>query len=295
MTRSSTHPGPAARAGAPLLDVRDLAVEFPIRDGVLRGGVPVLARAVDGVSFVVNEGETLGIVGESGCGKTTLARCLVGLVRPTEGSVHFRGNDLTKANRAELRAIRREVQMVFQDPYASLNPRKRIGQIIAAPLRLLRTSRFEAERRVRQLITLVGLDISHLERYPHEFSGGQRQRIGIARALAVSPRLIVLDEPVSALDVSVQAQIINLLDDLQEELGVSYVFVGHDLSVVRHVSHRIAVMHHGTFVELGGAEDVCTRPQHEYTTRLIRSIPRLDPEHRAGRLSKGRSGPTGRP
>jgi peptide/nickel transport system ATP-binding protein len=271
---------PPAAAEPPLLEVSDLVVEYPIRDGVLRGGVHVLSRAVDGVSLTVNAGETLGIVGQSGCGKTTLARCLVGLERPTEGAVRFRGQDLTSHSRKQLRAMRREVQMVFQDPHASLNPRKRIGQIIGAPLRRLGASKAETAERVSELIRQVGLDPSHLDRYPHEFSGGQRQRIGIARALAVSPRLIVLDEPVSALDVSVQAQIVNLLDDLQEQLGVSYVFVGHDLGIVRHVSHRIAVMHRGKVVELGDADEVCSRPQHEYTRELLAAIPEPDPSRR---------------
>ena len=276
----SARPAAPPAAAEPLLEVRDLAVEFPIRDGVLRGGVPVLSRAVDGVSLAVTEGETLGIVGQSGCGKTTLARCLVGLEHPTEGTVRFRGLDLTSHNRGQLRAMRRQVQMVFQDPHSSLNPRKRIEQIVGAPLRRLGTSRAETAERVRELIHQVGLDPSHLDRYPHEFSGGQRQRIGIARALAVQPRLIVLDEPVSALDVSVQAQIVNLLDDLQEQLGVSYVFVGHDLGIVRHISHRIAVMHRGKIVELGDADEVCTRPQHEYTRTLLAAIPQPDPTRR---------------
>ena len=228
--------------GGPLIDIEHLKVFFPIKQGFLVDREVARVHAVNDVTLSIGEGETVGLVGESGCGKTTMSRAILRLIDATEGHLRFHGDDITHAGRKQLEPLRREMQMVFQDPFASLNPRKRVVQIIGQPLQLHGTSRDKVEDRVRALLRLVGLAPEHLNRYPHEFSGGQRQRIGVARALALEPRLIVLDEPVSALDVSVQAQIINLLDDLQEEFGLTYMFVAHDLSVVRHVSDRIAVV-----------------------------------------------------
>jgi oligopeptide/dipeptide ABC transporter ATP-binding protein len=265
----------------PLLEVKHLKVLFAVRRGLL-GRSPEEVHAVDDVTLTLSEGETLGVVGESGCGKTTLIRCLARLVDATEGTIRFRGRDITSASRRELAPVRRELQMVFQDPQASLNPRKRVGQILATPLRLRGVARGEIEHRARELLARVGLNPEHYNRFPHEFSGGQRQRIGIARALAVTPRLILLDEPVSALDVSIQAQVINLLDELQHELGLSYVFVAHDLSVVRHVSDRIAVMYLGKIVEVSQAQELYSKPVHPYTGALLGAIPIPDPrENRA--------------
>ena len=238
---------------------------------------------MDDVSLSLPEGQTLGIVGESGCGKSTLARCMVRLLEPTGGTLRFRGRDITHLSRGPLQPFRREVQLVFQDPSSSLNPRKRVGQIVASPLRLQGMERDAARDRVRDLLDRVGLNPEHVNRFPHEFSGGQRQRIGVARALAVNPKLIVLDEPVSALDVSVQAQVINLLDDLQDDLGLSYVFIAHDLSVVRHVSDQIAVMYLGKLMELSPAAELYTKPIHPYTQALLAAIPIPDPQENRAR------------
>jgi len=268
--------------GKRLLTVEHLKLYFPVKQGLFVDRTVDYVHAVDDVSFTMDEGETLGVVGESGCGKTTLARCVIRLLQPTEGKIVFRDRDITSAGRRELAPVRSEMQMVFQDPQASLNPRKRVGQIVAAPMRLAGIEGDEASRRVRELLDLVGLSPEHVNRFPHEFSGGQRQRIGVARALAVDPKLIMLDEPVSALDVSIQAQVINLLDDLQGELGLSYVFVAHDLSVVRHVSDRIAVMYLGKVVELSPSEELYVKPIHPYTAALLSAIPIPDPnQHRA--------------
>jgi oligopeptide/dipeptide ABC transporter ATP-binding protein len=269
-------------AGA-LLDIEHLQVLFPIKSGLIIDRQVGQVHAVDDVSFSLREGETLGIVGESGCGKTTLIRTLVRLIEPTGGAIRFRGEDITKADRARMEPIRREMQMVFQDPQASLNPRKRISQILATPLRIRGVERDRIESETRALLTRVGLAPEHMGRFPHEFSGGQRQRIGIARALAVNPRLILLDEPVSALDVSIQAQVINLLDELQDELKLSYIFVAHDLSVVRHVSDRIAVMYLGKVMEVSPAEELYTKPIHPYTSALLGAIPIPDPNENRSR------------
>jgi peptide/nickel transport system ATP-binding protein len=267
-----------------LLEVTDLVKHFPIKDGILFDRQVGAVRAVDGVSFSIRAGETLGLVGESGCGKSTLARTIMQLLDATSGSVLFKGTELTDLSRRQLRPLRREMQMVFQDPQASLNPRKRVGQAIADPLRLHNIAKGdELHDRVRSLLERVGLSAEHADRFPHEFSGGQRQRIGIARALALQPSLIVADEPVSALDVSIQAQIINLLEDLQDEFGLTYLFVAHDLSVVRHVSDRIAVMYLGKIVEIGPAEEVCANPIHPYTMSLLSAVPIPDPRENAAR------------
>ncbi len=277
---ATTTPQPAGAStnGGPLLEITNLVKHFPINSGLLINRQVGAVQAVDDVSFTVAEGETIGLVGESGCGKSTLARTILQLLRPTSGSVRFRGTELTELGRKDLRELRREMQMIFQDPYASLNPRKRIGQIVGDPLKLHgMASGAELKERVQSLLDRVGLAAEHYNRFPHEFSGGQRQRIGVARALALEPKLVIADEPVSALDVSIQAQIINLLEDLQNEFGLTYVFVAHDLGVVRHVSDRIAVMYLGKIVEIGPAEDVYTKPIHPYTVSLLSAVPIPDP------------------
>ncbi len=274
---------PATRDGQSLLEADHLQVYFPVKSGLLVDRTVAEVHAVDDVSFQLREGETLGVVGESGCGKTTLIRALARLVDATSGAIRFRGEDITKGGRKALRPVRQQVQMVFQDPQASLNPRKRVGQILATPLGLRGVDGDHMESESRKLLDRVGLSPEHLNRFPHEFSGGQRQRIGIARALAVDPKLILLDEPVSALDVSIQAQVINLLDELQDELGLSYVFVAHDLSVVRHVSDRIAVMYLGKLMELSPADELYSKPIHPYTSALLAAIPIPDPKENRSR------------
>ncbi len=281
---------PASSNGTSLIDVEHLRVLFPVKAGLFIGRTLAHVHAVSDVSFSLTEGETLGIVGESGCGKTTLIRALVRLIKATDGVIRFRGTDITSAGRAQLAPIRREMQMVFQDPQASLNPRKRVGQILATPLKLRGVPKNRIETESRQLLERVGLHPEHLQRFPHEFSGGQRQRIGIARALAMDPRVILLDEPVSALDVSIQAQVINLLDDLQDEFKLSYVFVAHDLGVVRHVSDRIIVMYLGKVMELSPAEELYVKPIHPYTSALLSAIPIPDPRENRARTREVISG-----
>ncbi|HET7511041.1 MAG TPA: ATP-binding cassette domain-containing protein [Solirubrobacterales bacterium] len=267
-----------ANAGAPLLEVADLVKHFPIKRGVLIDREVDQVRAVDGVSFTVNRGETLGLVGESGSGKSTACRAVLQLIKPTSGSVKFEGRELAGLGRRQMRPLRREMQMIFQDPYASLNPRKRIGQIVGDPLKRQGVaSGADLRRQVQELLERVGLSSEHYNRFPHEFSGGQRQRIGIARALSLKPKLVICDEPVSALDVSIQAQIVNLLDDLQDEFGLAYLFVAHDIGVVRHISDRIAVMNEGKIVEQGSADQVCEHPEDAYTKKLLAAVPIPDP------------------
>jgi oligopeptide/dipeptide ABC transporter ATP-binding protein len=270
--------GASPNGDSPLVEVEHLKVFFPIKQGILIEREVAQVHAVNDVTLSIGEGETVGLVGESGCGKTTMSRAIMRLIDATDGSLRFRGEDVTNAGRKQMEPLRREMQMVFQDPFASLNPRKRVGQIIGMPLRLHGSSRKDIEPQVRDLLGRVGLHKEHINRFPHEFSGGQRQRIGVARALALEPRLIVLDEPVSALDVSVQAQIINLLDDLQDDFKLTYLFVAHDLSVVRHVSDRIAVMYLGKLMELSPAEELYTKPIHPYTSALLSAIPIPDPQ-----------------
>jgi len=271
-----------------LLEVKSLKVHFPVNAGPLSRAKDFV-RAVDDVSFSVAPGETVGLVGESGCGKTTLGRAVIRLVEPTAGQIIFEGTDLADLKGPALRAQRRKFQMIFQDPYASLNPRARVENIIGEALDIHRLTPTAAARRqrVERLLQDVGLDSSHAQRYPHEFSGGQRQRIGIARALAVEPKLIVCDEPVSALDVSVQAQIVNLLRDLQQVHGIAYLFVAHDLAVVRHISRRILVMYLGRIVEAGEARALCQSPRHPYTQALISAVPVVDPQSKRQRIILG--------
>ncbi len=268
----------------PLLEAEHLQLYFPVKKGIVVDRTIGQVHAVDDCSVALSEGETLGVVGESGCGKSTFARCMVRLLEPTAGILRYRGRDITHLGRRKLELLRREAQLVFQDPVSSLNPRKRVGQIVGTPMRLHGVDgRNGIEGRVKELLGRVGLNPEHINRFPHEFSGGQRQRIGVARALAVDPKLIVLDEPVSALDVSIQAQVINLLDDLQDDFGLSYVFIAHDLSVVRHVSDRIAVMYLGKIVELSPARELYSKPIHPYTQALLAAIPIPDPEENRAR------------
>ncbi len=268
----------AATGGDVLLDVKDLVMHFPLTQGIIFQRKVGAVRAVDGISFQIKRGETLGLVGESGCGKSTTGRAILQLYKPTAGLVNFEGQELTKLKGEQMRRMRRKVQMIFQDPYASLNPRMTVGSIIGEPLEIHNLAKGrEKQQRVQELLSVVGLNPYFANRYPHEFSGGQRQRIGIARALAVNPSFIVCDEPISALDVSIQAQIINLLEELQNEFGLTYLFIAHDLSVVRHISDRIAVMYLGKIVELADRLDLYQNPLHPYSKALLSAVPIPDP------------------
>jgi len=275
-----------------LIEVQNLTKHFPVGAGLFGVGEDVV-RAVDGVSFTIRRGETFGLVGESGCGKSTTGRCILRLIEPTSGEVYFQGEDLLSIGSNGLRRLRRDMQIIFQDPYSSLNPRMTVGQIVEEPLTIHRIAdRGERRARAAELLRLVGLEPEHSSRYPHEFSGGQRQRIGIARALALNPKFIVCDEPVSALDVSVQAQVVNLLQDLQEQLGLTYLFISHGLSVVEHISNRVGIMYLGKLVETASSDEIFHNPLHPYTRALLSAIPVPDPERRRERLHLAGDVPT---
>lgn len=278
--KATTNGGTQADQQDVLLSVRNLKMHFPITRGIIIQRQVGSIKAVDGINFDLIRGETLGLVGESGCGKSTTGRAILQLYDPTDGNVVFEGQDLTQMKSGDLRRMRRRMQMIFQDPYASLNPRMTVGSIVGEPLEVhsIGSNRKERQERVQELLKIVGLNPYFINRYPHEFSGGQRQRIGVARALAVNPSFIVCDEPISALDVSIQAQVINLLEDLQRDLGLTYLFIAHDLSVVRHISDRIAVMYLGKIVELSDRDELYENPMHPYTQALLSAVPIPDPE-----------------
>lgn len=261
-----------------ILKVDNLKVYFPVSNGFLKK--KSFVKAVDGISFDIKKGETFGLVGESGCGKSTTGRAIVKIYKPTDGIVEFEGKDVTKIKGTDIKQFKKDMQMIFQDPYASLNPRMTVGEIIREPMDIhgIYDTKEEREKRVRELLEIVGLKPDHIRRYPHEFSGGQRQRIGIARTLALNPKFIVCDEPISALDVSIQAQVINLLEEIQEKMGISYLFIAHDLSMVKHISDRIGVMYLGNMVEVGNSNDVYHHPLHPYTQALLSSVPIPDPK-----------------
>ena len=279
MAADMTQPGaPGTASGKALVDVRDLKVHFPIKGGLL-GRAVAAVKAVDGVDLQVNQGEVLGLVGESGCGKSTLGRAVLQLIKPTSGEVYFDGEEISHLSSSALRQRRANMQMIFQDPYSSLDPRYTVGRIVAEPLdNFNRGARSERLDRVKELLQVVGLNPNYVNRYPHEFSGGQRQRIGIARALALNPRFIVADEPISALDVSIQAQVLNLLLDLQSQFNLTYLFIAHNLAAIKHISNRVAVMYLGHIMELGPADEVYNNPQPPYTIALLSASPLTDPE-----------------
>jgi oligopeptide transport system ATP-binding protein len=279
-------------AGRPLLEVKGLHMHFPITEGLLARKLVGEVKAIDGIDFSVRRGETLGLVGESGCGKTTTGRCILRLEKPTAGEIHYDGVDIARMERKELLSLRRRIQVIFQDPYSSLNPRMKVGEIIAEPIKVHGIEPDGAKRwaRVRELLSVCGLNPRFADRYPHEMSGGQRQRVGIARALALNPEFIVCDEAVSALDVSIQAQVVNLLEDLREQFGLTYLFIAHDLSVVRHLCQRVAVMYLGRIVELADSDELFNSPLHPYTQALLAAVPIPDPTveaHRSFRPVQG--------
>jgi oligopeptide/dipeptide ABC transporter ATP-binding protein len=284
-TRTEPAAGPAAAGREPVLRVRGLVKHFPLTRGIVFKKQVGAVQAVDGVDFDLYPGETLGIVGESGCGKSTVARLLMNLEQPTAGEIIYKGEDITRLSGRALKAVRRNIQMVFQDPYTSLNPRMTVGDIIGEPYEIHPevAPKGDRRRRVQELLDVVGLNPEYINRYPHQFSGGQRQRIGIARGLALRPEIIVADEPVSALDVSVQAQVVNLMEKLQDEFGMAYMFIAHDLSIVRHISDRVGVMYLGKIVELGADEEIYEHPTHPYTQALLSAVPVPDPEAREHR------------
>ncbi|ASK62331.1 peptide ABC transporter substrate-binding protein [Virgibacillus phasianinus] len=267
----------------PLVEVKDLKKHFPVQKGWFEKNKSAI-QAVNGVSFTIEEGETFGLVGESGCGKSTTGRMIMNLLSPSSGNIYFDGQEISSLSDTNLRNVRKNFQMVFQDPYASLNPRMKVKEIISEPLTIHKYEKVQKEKRVNELLDIVGLNKNYADRYPHEFSGGQRQRIGVARALALNPKLIIADEPVSALDVSIQSQILNLLQDLQEELGLTYLFISHDLSVMEHISDRVGVMYLGELVELAGKDMIYDHPKHPYTQALLSSIPIPDPTVKRERI-----------